>query len=70
MQHIIYIPGAAKAPFGLCFSAAVILAPKQMEKGPSSNQFIIHDLIFLLLYFNLMLSTSSSNDVAVPFNAI
>lgn len=37
VQHIIYIPGAAKAPFGLCFSAAVILAPKQMEKGPSSN---------------------------------
>lgn len=65
VQHI--YPGAAKAPFGLCFSAAVILAPKHMEKGPSDNFFVIYDLIFYLFFLIFFLPdvVYLSNDVDI-----
>lgn len=45
VQH--FIPGAAQATFGLCFSAAVILAPKCMEKDLFySDLIVLPDILY------------------------
>lgn len=56
--YIIFFLVLLKLPFGLCFSAAVILAPKHMEKGPSDNMFVSMIFFFIIIsIINLMLST-------------